>query len=63
VIGRWGDAVGGEFELVVDGRSESMPILGWIEGMASDTFPMSVEAVARGSKGPKVRPSDSALRR
>ena len=43
--------------------SESIPMAGWIDGIASDTLPMSVEPDARGSNGLKVRPSASALRR
>ena len=45
---------------------ESMPSAGWIDGMASETFPMSVEAAARFTTSPRsgnVRPMASAFRR
>ena len=45
---------------------ESTPIVGWMLGMACDTFPMSVDAAARSTSGPRsgnTRPAASALRR
>jgi hypothetical protein len=50
LIRGWGDAVGGEFGLVVDSRQAPDTDSGVIEGMTSDTLPMSVEATACGSR-------------
>ena len=45
---------------------ESIPIIGWIDGIASEMFPMSVEAISRSFSGPRSgngRPIASEFRR
>jgi len=63
-IGRRARGSRRELGLMVDGGSESIARSGWIEGIASDTLPMSVEALmAPSATLEKTRPMASALLR
>ena len=65
LVGRGGDAVSGKLGLVVRGWQRVYSDMGWMDGRASDTLPISVEPPGRdGAVGSgKTRPRASALRR